>query len=177
MDSGKADDLRRWVDWLLARQPRLRIFGLGESMGAAILLQALSVEPRFCAVVVEAPYASMREIAYDRLTHKYIKGPWSYAVKPILESALLYQRLRYGVDLRQVSPEQAVTRSSTRVLLIYGSKDDNAPARHAHLIHGSNPAMVTLWEVPGAGHTGAWNNQPREFERRVLAWFDPDMRR
>ena len=59
--------------------------------------------------------------------------------------------------------------------VLAAQKDDNTPARHAHLIHGSNPAMV--WEVPGAGHTGAWNDQPREFERRVPAWFDPNMRR
>jgi len=168
----ESDDVHRWVGWLAARLPGERIFGLGESMGAAILLQTLAVEPRFCAVVAEAPYSSLREIAYDRLAHEH-SGPERYAVRPILETAILYQRLRYDVDLRQVSPENAVAQSSTPVLLIYGSKDDNTPSHHAQRIHGSNPATVTLWEVPGAGHTGAWSSNPQEFERRVLGWFNP----
>jgi alpha-beta hydrolase superfamily lysophospholipase len=169
----EGDDVHRWIDWLRVRQPGGPIFGLGESMGGAILLQSLSVERRFCAVAVEAPYATLREIAYDRLSHSYNSFPLLYAVRPILETSMLYQRLVYGVDLGQVSPQQAVAHSTTPVLLIHGSKDDNTPARHAQSIYRSNPATVTPWEVPGAGHTGAWNSRPQEFERRLLEWFSP----
>jgi uncharacterized protein len=167
----EADDLRRWVDWLEARQPGAPVFGAGESMGAAILLQTLSVEQRFCAVVAEAPYATLREIAYERLWQRYGYGPWRYALRPVFELALLYQRARYGVDLDRVSPEQAVAHSRTPVLLIYGTRDDNTPPRHAQSIYQKNPGSVTAWEVAGAGHTGAWNIRPQEFERRVLDWF------
>src|SRR5882724_11957334 len=67
----EADDLRRWLDWVAGAQPGGRIFGFGESMGAAILLQSLSVESHFCAVVAESPYASFREIAMDRLSQRW----------------------------------------------------------------------------------------------------------
>ena len=69
-------DVRRWVDWVVSAQPGTRVFGFGESMGAAILLQSLDVESRFCAVVAEAPYATLREIAYDRLSERYHSGSW-----------------------------------------------------------------------------------------------------
>ena len=169
----EADDLRRWVDWVLAKQPGGRVYGLGESMGAGILVQSLGVESRFCAVVAEAPYATLREIAYDRLSQRYHRGTWPgrYALRPILELSLLYDRARYGVDLGQVAPERAVAHIHTPVLLIYGAHDDNTPARHARRIWQSNPAAITLWEVPGAGHTGAWGSRPQEFERRVINWF------
>src|SRR5262249_12980097 len=36
----EADDVHRWVDWMMAKQPGGHVFGLGESMGAAILLQS-----------------------------------------------------------------------------------------------------------------------------------------
>ena len=29
-----------------------------------------------------------------------------------------------------------------------------------------------IWEVPGASHTGGIDTQPREYERRVIAFFD-----
>jgi len=169
----EADDVHRWVDWLVERQPGGHVFGLGESMGAAILLQSLTVESRFCAVVAEAPYATLREIAYDRLSQRYGKSTWPgrYALRPILELSFIYERLRYGVDLGQVSPERAVARARTPVLLIFGSHDDNTPPRHARRIQEANPARVTLWEIPNAGHTGAWGSRPKEFERRVPDWF------
>lgn len=37
----ETDDVRRWFEWLASQQRPLCIFGMGESMGAAILLQAL----------------------------------------------------------------------------------------------------------------------------------------
>ncbi len=169
----EADDVHRWVDWVMDRQPGGHVFGLGESMGAAILLQSLTVESRFCAVVAEAPYATLREIAYDRLSQRYGHSTWPgrYALRPILELSFIYERLRYGVDLGQVSPERAVGRARTPVLLIFGAHDDNTPPRHARRIHEANPDRVTLWEIPNAGHTGAWGSQPKEFERRVPDWL------
>jgi hypothetical protein len=169
----EADDVHRWFDWLAIHRPGANVFGLGESMGAAILLQSLTVETRFCAVAVEAPYSTLHQIAYERLAHEYSSAPWIYAVGPILKTAMLYQRLAYGIDLGEVSPEDAVARSSTPVLLIYGSKDENTPGWHARSIYGRNPTAVTPWEVPGAGHTGAWNSRPKEFEHRLLDWFTP----
>jgi len=29
-----------------------------------------------------------------------------------------------------------------------------------------------LWEIPNAGHTGAWASRPQEFERRLPEWFE-----
>ncbi|HTM51873.1 MAG TPA: alpha/beta fold hydrolase [Bryobacteraceae bacterium] len=172
----EADDLRRWLDWLAARRPGERVFGFGESMGAAILIQSLAVESRFCAVVAEAPYASLREIAYDRLSQRWGASTWPgrYPLRPILELAIVYDRVRYGVDLDRVSPETAVRASHTPVLLIYGSEDRNTPPRHARRIHQGNPARVSLWQIPTSAHAGAWGALPLEFEKRVLAWFSPD---
>lgn len=47
----ESDDVHRWVDLLVSSEGCQRVFGLGESLGAGILLQSLSVEPRFRAVV------------------------------------------------------------------------------------------------------------------------------
>src|SRR5208283_3344255 len=43
-------DTHSWADWLFANTPTTRLYGLGESMGAGILLQSLATEPRFRAV-------------------------------------------------------------------------------------------------------------------------------
>jgi hypothetical protein len=70
-------------------------YGLGESMGAAVLLQALHGEPRLCAVAVESPYASFREVALDRLVQKFAASSLAarMLLTPLVAEAFLYARL------------------------------------------------------------------------------------
>jgi pimeloyl-ACP methyl ester carboxylesterase len=145
-------------------------------MGAAQLLASLRTTPGFCAVVAESTFASFREASYDRLGEKLNAGAWAgrTLLRPAVEVGLLYARWKYGVDLEQASPQNAVAASSVPVLLIHGLKDTNLPPRHSEMIvaHSSsrNPAVV-LWEPANAGHCGAAGAEPQEFERRVLGWF------
>src|SRR5215472_7934714 len=51
----ESDDLHRWVNWIYEREavrshpaPRC-VYGFGESYGAALMLQSLAAEPRYCA--------------------------------------------------------------------------------------------------------------------------------
>jgi fermentation-respiration switch protein FrsA (DUF1100 family) len=166
------EDIRDWFEWLQRNQNPSCVFGLGESMGAAQLLQAIQSEPGFCAVVAESPFSSFREIAYDRIDRFFGTGPWvgRSVLRPVVESAFLYTRWRYGLHMDQVSPRDAVAGSHVPILLIHGAIDRNIPARHSHLIQSRNRA-ASLWEVPGADHCGAISTAPSEFETRVTSWF------
>ena len=178
----ESDDIHRWLDWLQQNDHPACIYGLGESMGAAQLLQSLKTETRFCAVVTESPFASFREIGYDRVGQHFHTGPWlgRTILRPIVEFAFLYARLKYKLDFEQVSPEDAVAHTQVPVFLIHGIVDSNIPLRHSLLIAkqnvkqnakqnvGRNPAIF-LWEVPNADHCGAISTAPGEFSSRVVA--------
>jgi uncharacterized protein len=169
----EAGDTRRWFEWLQqAIVPRC-IDGLGDSMGAAILLQSLAVEPRFCAVVAESSFASFREASYDRIGQWFGTGPWlgRTVLRPAVDAGFLYADFRYRIDFWRASPEEAVARTRVPVLLIHGLADDNLPPRHSERIKLGNPAVV-LWEPPNAGHCGAATAAPDEYDRRVAGWFD-----
>ncbi len=167
-------DLSRWVDWLGTQNFHGCVYGLGESMGAAIVLQTLPSEPRFCAGVAECPYASVREMGYDRLTQRFGDGLWhrEFFVVPLVSEGFWYARLRYGIDLDQVSPATRVASTHIPVLLIHGMNDFNIVVRHCHEILQHHSGEMQLWEVPGAGHTQAYKTEPKEFERRVTDWFE-----
>jgi hypothetical protein len=169
----EASDIRRWADWLRHSETPRCIDGLGESMGAAQLLRSLAAAPGFCAVVAESPFASFREASYDRLGQQFHTGPWlgRTVLWPAVESGFLYARLKYGADLEQASPVNALSSSHVPVLLIHGLKDDNLPPRHSEEIRELNPGVV-LWEPAEAGHCGAARSEPAEYERRVLGWFE-----
>src|SRR5215469_8512235 len=57
-----ADDLHRWVSWIYAKEGSSLgcVYGFGESYGAALVLESLEVETRYCAVAVESPFSTAR---------------------------------------------------------------------------------------------------------------------
>jgi hypothetical protein len=175
----EADDIHGWVNWLEETHSSGCVYGLGESMGAAQLLQSLPKEPRFCAVVAESSFASFREAAYARFGREFRTGPWlgSTFFRPTVEVGFLYDRLRYGLDFEEASPRRAVQGIRIPILLVHGLDDDHVPSFHSDEIQASNPSHVVVWKVPGAVHTGAHHAAPGEFERRVLDWFRSHPRR
>jgi uncharacterized protein len=165
----EAADVSVWANWLFATKPIHRLYGLGESMGAAILIQSLPIEPRFRAIVAESPFATFREVAAYRLRQESGLEPWTS--RPILELGLLYTRLRYRVNLAQASPAGAIRSARVPVLLIHGTRDTNIPLRQSEELHALNPRATTLWIVPGAEHVAALGVCPGEYTARVLDWF------
>lgn len=169
----ESDDVHRWFDWLVMRQHPKCVFGMGESMGAAILLQSVERESRFCAVVAESSFATFRQIAYVRVGQFFHTGTWlgRVALRPAVELAFLYGRLTRGVNLADASPERSVVGSRVPIFLIHGLADDNIPPQQSERIRAHDPAEIVLWEVPNAGHCGAVNAAGQEFDTRVLGWF------
>lgn len=168
----EADDMHRWVDLLVSSEHCQRVFGLGESLGAGILLQSLSIEPRFRAVVAECPFSSLERIGRERVAERLPLPPvpGRAMALPIVLSAFLYCRVRYGIDAFAASPETAVRGADTPILLVHGLNDVKTSPEHSRILAASNPQVV-LWLVPGAGHTNASVVEPEEFRRRVLDWF------
>jgi hypothetical protein len=169
----ESDDIRRWTAWIETQQRPNCIFGLGESMGAAQVLQSLGAGAQFCAVVAESPFSTFREIAYDRVGQYFRTGPWlgRTAMRPIVEVAFAYARWKYTMDFEKASPELALAGTTVPVLLIHGKEDRNIPVRHSEMIVAQD-SQVVLWEVPNADHCGAVNVAPAEFEHRLLGWFE-----
>jgi uncharacterized protein len=165
-------DVKQWVDWLARRANPHCIFGMGESMGAAIILQATRSVP-FCAVVAESSFASFRQIAYLRVGQFFGAGSWvgRIALRPAVELAFLYGWWTRGVHLSAVSPEMSVEGGRVPILLIHGLADTSIPFQQSEIMAAKNAAAIKLWKVPGAGHTGASYAAGREFDARVLDWF------
>lgn len=176
------NDIHQWIDFLASQNPPMQnphvdnhshcIFAFAESMGAAQLLQSLDTHPNLCAVAVESPFSTFREIAYDRMGQPFHLGRWvgRTILRPLVEVALLRARWKYNLNMSTISPEDSVAATEIPVLLIHGQIDSNIPVRHSEAIHARAP-KTQLWEVSGADHCGAASTAPEEFDRRLLAWF------
>jgi len=165
----ESSDVRCWADRLF-QEPRVgRLYGIGQSLGAATLLQSLRVEPRFRAVVADSPFANFEEIAYERL--QQVSGIPQLAFWPVVRLGFVYADLTERVDLRQASPLESVRATRVPILLIHGAADTNIPPHHSDELHAANPGSTKLWIVPGASHVASLGTEPETYERNVVDWF------
>jgi fermentation-respiration switch protein FrsA (DUF1100 family) len=160
-----------WVRWMRG-QGCQKIYGLGESLGASVLIQAAAVETSFAAIVAECPYADLREIAEYRM-RELLPLPSLIAVpvaKLVVFSGMVYADVAYGLDFREVSPVRSIARTPTPILLIHGLNDVRTPPTHSRQLAAANPG-TSLWLVPNTGHISASIVEPDQFRERVLSWF------
>jgi fermentation-respiration switch protein FrsA (DUF1100 family) len=164
-------DALDWAYWL-RQQGCAQVYGFGESLGGAVLIQAAAVEPAFRAIVAECPYSSLESVAEYRIAGMTHLPAWAgYAFAwPIVKSTEIYARATYGVALGSVSPVTDIARTQTPVLLIHGLSDKETPPSQSEALARAN-SHASLWLVPNAGHVEASFVEPQEFRRRVLAWF------
>lgn len=168
----EAPDLIAWTKWM-REQGCAQIYGLGESLGGSVLVQAGALEPVFSAIVTESAYADLQDAAEHRL-QRMLPLP-ALLSRPLAWLAAVngkwYASGVYGLDLDAASPLQAMRGSRTPTLLIHGLADDQTPADHSSRLAAANPSICELWLVPGIGHASAYSADPAKYKKRVLGWF------
>jgi pimeloyl-ACP methyl ester carboxylesterase len=162
-------DVDQWLKWLAIHAKSACIYGLGRSMGAAILLQSLPDEPRICSAVADSPFSSFRDIGIYRTG--LIFGSKTYIPQLVVSAGFAYASLRYGLDFARVSPEDAIARATIPILLIHGTADASIPSIESETIFHRRSEHTELWQVPKVGHIGSYKARPAEYESRVIDWF------
>jgi fermentation-respiration switch protein FrsA (DUF1100 family) len=164
-------DILAWTEWMKSASCG-KLYALGESLGAAVLIQSAGVRPAFSAIAAEGAYADLRDAAEFRV-RRMLRLP-AVLARPaaglIVGSGEYYARWVDGVNLAHVSPVREIAGASTPILLIHGLSDSRTPFSDSEKLEKANPRNV-LWLVPNAQHTGASVAAPKEFRRRVLGWF------
>lgn len=169
----ESDDIHRWVEWIAENEHPRCVYGFGESMGAAEILESLAKEDRYCAIVAECPFATFREVAYARFGRPFNLGPWlgKTFFWPTVEVGFWYVHYKFALNMNQASPADAVARAHVPIFLLHGLSDRNIPSSQSVEIQAHNPEMISLWRVAGAGHCGTHSVVPEQFEQKVLGWF------
>lgn len=163
----ESTDTIDWARWMKS-SGCARLYALGESLGASVLIESAAVESVFSAIVAESAFADLREVAAYRLRSLFHVP--AVLVPALLESSILYARAVDNLNLDRVSPVTDIAHATTPILLIHGLSDWRTPPDNSERLAKANP-RDPLWLVPGAGHVEASAKEPQEFRRRVLSWF------
>jgi uncharacterized protein len=109
----EAEDALRWAAWLRGQRCG-KFYALGESMGAAVLIQAAAKEAVFAAIVAECSFCEFRSIAEYRAQR--VIGVPAIMAKPLVSIAFLFAGMLRGLDFDRASPVESARRLNTPLL-------------------------------------------------------------
>jgi uncharacterized protein len=164
-------DIKTVMDALTTTENVDHAYALGESMGAAVALQAAAVDPRIEGVIAEGAFRNLHEVMFDYAGLRWSAFLGKTLFRPAAILAVHEAEQQGGFNFDEVSPETSVTKRSFAVMLISGLSDHNIPKRHAQAIYTAAAGPKELWLVPKAHHQGALQAAPQEFQQRVLRFL------
>ena len=137
----------------------------GVSMGAATVMMASGdPQPEYVKCFVEdCGYSSV----WDQFTSN-LKDSFHLPPFPILNSASVVCRSRYGWGFKEASSVNQLKKSTLPMLFIHGDADDFVPFNHLWKnynakVHG----YKEYWVAPGAVHANSYARYPEEYTFRV----------
>jgi uncharacterized protein len=166
---GGDKDIIGAVDWLKKRpdvDPR-RIGGIGFSVGGELMLESAAKDPDIAAVVSDG--AGARQLLEEK---KSLSSGTFWTMSPAFVllngSVAVFSDTTPPATLNHLIP-----RIGPRPLLFIWAPDGGNATEvltpEYHRVAGPN---ASLWAIPDAKHIKGIEAQPREYERRVVAFFD-----
>lgn len=137
----------------------------GVSMGGAttMMLSGEDLPEYVRAFVDDCGYSSV----WDQFAHN-LKDMFHLPAFPVLHSASLMCRLRYGWGFKEASSVKQLAKCDRPMLFIHGDSDDFVPTSHVYKnydakVHG----YKELWLAPDTDHATAYKNHPAEYTQHV----------
>jgi fermentation-respiration switch protein FrsA (DUF1100 family) len=160
-------DIRGAVAFL-QRQPNVdrdRIGGIGLSVGGEMMIEAAAESTGLRAIVSEG--ASSRSVRDERANPK---GSWQELIGTAVVTATtaLFSNHLPPATLKSLVP----TIAPRAVFFIYGERGQPSERPANNVFYATAGSPKAIWEVPGSKHIGGIDAQPREYERRVIEFFD-----
>ncbi|MCF0218875.1 MAG: alpha/beta hydrolase [Muribaculaceae bacterium] len=170
------EDVMRWIDVAeeLFRDSvgESRIVVHGVSMGAATTMNVSGEQlPDYVRCFVEdCGYTSV----WDEFS-KQLDDQFGLPTFPLLNSASLLTKLRYGWSFGEASPLEQVAKCERPMLFIHGDSDTFVPTWMVQPLYDAKPGAKELWLAPGSEHAKAYLDHPAEYTRRVADFVRPYM--
>lgn len=151
----------------LKKFPKCKIGVFGTSMGAAVALQAASIEPRISAVVAEASFATLRQITVD-YQKRLLRLPWHFLRNIAMKRSEIIARFKH----REVSPIDAVKNIRVPVLFIHGKNDTFIKYQYSEQLFAAANEPKALWLIDHANHNNVHEIGKKEYEQRIVQFFE-----
>ena len=141
------------------------VYGIGFSMGAAALLNAVCQGSVFEAVAIDSAFAHLHT-QMCRLFTRTTKLPSCL----LSLSQCIYEALIKG-PIEAVSPRAFLQNISLPVLIMHSQEDHVVPVEDAYELYASAQGAKELWIVKGARHAYLYKLFPQAYKNTVDDFF------
>lgn len=155
-------DVEAALDFALTQEGVDHVGAWGASMGAATLILSAAELPDIEAVIADSAYPSLEDVL--RL---------NMPVRPFQPFVMVWSEYYTGADIDEVRPVDVIGRISPRPVFVIDGWEGaaewmNSPYRLYEAAHEPKE----LWVEDGVPHLGMYANNPAEYEKRVIQFFD-----
>lgn len=159
-------DLQSAVRYARSRGAR-RFVLIGDSMGGAIVSDFVrwsKLAPRVRGFVLDAPALSWKPILSLQAGERNV--PFF-----VLDTAELLIEQRIDVTWDELDQLRHTGEFKAPILLWHGTDDETVPISTSDELARKLPRLVDYERVRDASHVGAWNIDPRAYERRLRGFL------
>lgn len=162
------NDLRVVADTLERRFPKQKLGIWGASLGGAVALQAMEVEPRYQIGIIESTFDE-----YEKVAMEY-GAQWLFGLRSAWLTAHILEK---SGEIAHFDPEMAMPVAAARqierpVLFIHGDRDARIPMSFGKHNFEVCPAPTKKWyRVHGGGHNNLWRKEYEALKRETVGFL------
>ncbi|MBT3437227.1 MAG: alpha/beta hydrolase [Oceanospirillaceae bacterium] len=164
------DDLQTWYNYLIDEQGAHadKVGLLGNSMGAAMVIEYAAQNQAIAAVVAVSPFSSLQDTI--NVSVEYFTGLPAFPFAPMIS---IWAETILGMEVEQADATKAAAQLCTTPLFIMqGGKDIVVSVDSGQWIFDAACGEKELWYEAQLGHTKFDTQKSDEYARRVVAFFD-----
>lgn len=166
----ESEDVEASVAYLRENFPSERIAAIGVSLGAAAIVLAQHAL-RLDAIVLESLHPTIEEAVENRL--RLHLGEFGPALSPLLLSQLSF---RLDISPGELNPITRIGDLNAPLLLISGTDDQHTKMTETRRLFDAARQPKEMWIVPGGGHFNMHAYAGKEYEDRILDFFERYLR-
>lgn len=139
----------------------------GTSMGAAVAVQAASLEKRIRAVVAEGCFTNLRTITVD-YQKRLLWMPWHFLRNVAMKRSEYIAHFSH----HDVSPLRALAEVHVPILFIHGKSDTFIKYKYSEQLFAAAHEPKELYLIEGADHTNIHAVAHKAYEDRLVSFFE-----
>lgn len=160
-------DAKKWVDYLYDRFDSPEIGVHGESMGASIALQLVTIDNRIKFCIEDCSYSNAKRLFIYRTTQKYHKL-FSF----LTSLTKYYIILKYKWSFDDVSVEQFINMATCPILFIHGTEDLYIPTEMCVELFDAYNGEKMLYLAEGARHAMSFATNSKIYTQKIYEFLD-----
>ena len=166
------DDVLGAVDFILSERGAEpgRVFLLGFSYGAAIVLLTGVREPAVAGVYADSAFADLTDVLVKEVSDRTPVPRWgARLLRPgIIRAAQWFK----GIDIAVVRPEVAVPRYAYAIGLAHCQDDERIPIENVQRLRAAATQDPQLTVYAGCDHTEGYDNYHERYVTEVVSYFN-----